>query len=222
MLLHPAESARWGGLRVRRGARVVVGRHLAWHIRRAPRRWGRTLHALGRGGVTMEFDILAHDPHTGPLVEVQSVFPVAVVGVLCTAVRERQAVLLGDELADAARRAGVDACGLVRACGALDVGVPEHAGGSACALPPPSRVAGGLWSAGRGATDHSVDASGCVHPDRDGTAITRVSFCRRRRRACVRRRGRRTGRKVVMGRVSGRSGAYERARADAARSDNQD
>lgn len=54
----------------------------------------------------MEFDILAHDPHTGPLVEVQSVFPVAVVGVLCTAVRERQAVLLGDELADAARRAG--------------------------------------------------------------------------------------------------------------------
>lgn len=54
----------------------------------------------------MEFDILAHDSNGGPLIEVQSVFPVAIVGVLCSAVRERQAVLLAEELADAARRAG--------------------------------------------------------------------------------------------------------------------
>ena len=54
----------------------------------------------------MEFDILANEPHNGPLVEIQSVFPIAVVGVLCSAVRERQAVLLSEELADAARRAG--------------------------------------------------------------------------------------------------------------------
>lgn len=54
----------------------------------------------------MEFDLLASDTHRGPLIEVQSVFPIAVVGVLCPAVRERQAVLLSDELSDAARRAG--------------------------------------------------------------------------------------------------------------------
>ncbi len=54
----------------------------------------------------MEFDILADDKHPGPLVEIQSVFPVAIAGVLCSAVRERQAALLADELADAARRAG--------------------------------------------------------------------------------------------------------------------
>lgn len=54
----------------------------------------------------MDFDLLAMDAHRGPLIEVQSVFPIAVVGVLCPAVRERQAAILSDELSDAARRAG--------------------------------------------------------------------------------------------------------------------
>lgn len=54
----------------------------------------------------MDFDLLSSDTHHGPLIEVRSVFPIAVVGVMCPAVRERQAMLLSDELSDAARRAG--------------------------------------------------------------------------------------------------------------------
>ena len=54
----------------------------------------------------MDFDLLTMDAYRGPLIEVQSVFPIAVVGVLCPGVLERQAALLSVGLIDAARVAG--------------------------------------------------------------------------------------------------------------------
>lgn len=54
----------------------------------------------------LSFDVLGDDSPSGPLVSIDSVFPIAIAGVLCAAVRERQALVLSEELADAARRAG--------------------------------------------------------------------------------------------------------------------
>lgn len=54
----------------------------------------------------MEYDILSFDVPTCPLVAIESVHPVAIASVQCRDIREHQAMLLGDELTDAARRAG--------------------------------------------------------------------------------------------------------------------